>query len=89
MSEKRSIFALVLTWDCQLIARIDGIDGNFLFGNLQSPQPATGVQHPPSCLGVFQVSRARALVHTNCFIMYLGLVTHFGSPGTSLGTLAS
>lgn len=41
----------ILPWDCQLTARIDGIDGSFLFGNAQFSQFATGVQHLPLAFG--------------------------------------
>ena len=58
-------------------------------GTRNFPSSPPGCSTFPSRLGALQVSGALALVHANYFIMYLGLGTHFGSPGTSLGTLAS
>ena len=42
----------------------------------------------PSRFGTLQVSRALALIHTNYSMIHLGYETKFGSPGTSLDTLA-
>ena len=50
---------------CQLIARIDGIDGTFLFGNGAATQLAPRVHPFASRLGATQVSWGLAPVYTN------------------------
>jgi len=78
-----------LTGQCQLTARIDGIDRDFLFGNVRLPLFARGCRHSPSCFGVIQVSEGLALIINNYSDIYLGFLTFFRSPGTVPGTLAS
>lgn len=51
LNEERSIYALGLNRHCQLTARIDGIDRDFLFGNARFPQVAPGVQPLPLAFG--------------------------------------
>jgi hypothetical protein len=88
-SEICSIFALGLSLHCQLTARIDGIDRDFLFGNARFPSSRLGCSPFPSRLGTLQVSRALALIHTNYYVMYLGSGTNFRSPSISTDTLTS
>ena len=69
-------------------AEIDGIDRGFLFGNTRFPLLLLGCSPFPSRLGITKVREGLALVHTNYSIAFLGIETHFGSPGSSPGTLA-
>jgi hypothetical protein len=71
---------------CQLIARIDGIDRDFLFGNGAATGLALGCSPFPSCPGVTQVSRGLALLYTTSTNMCLGFDTAPVSPGASPGT---
>ena len=48
-----------------LTVRIDGIDRNFLFGNVRLPLFVRGCRYFPSCFGVIQVSEGLALIITN------------------------
>jgi len=50
---------------CQLTARIDGIDGDFLFGNGRHPPLARECSPFPSCLGTTQVCEGLALAQAN------------------------
>src|ERR1700684_4721704 len=82
-SEICSIFALGSSLHCQLTARIDGIDRDFLFGDARFSQLTPGCSPFPSCLGPLQVIMALTLIHTNYYVMYLGSGTNFWSPSIS------
>ena len=60
---------------CQLIARIDGIDRDFLFGNGAATGLALGCRPFPSLPGATQVSRGLALLYIAFNNMYLGFET--------------
>ena len=74
---------------CQLIARIDGIDGNFLFRNGMATGLTLGPSPFLSHLGATQVSQGLALLYIMSTNMYLGFDTILVSSGVSLVTLTS
>ena len=83
------IFSQAESEHSQLIARIDGIDGNFLFGN----SAATGLALGPSPfllhLGGTNVSQGLALLYIMSNNMYLGFDTSLVSSGASPVTFTS
>ena len=87
LSEIRSIFVRDVSEHCQLTVWIDGIDRNFLFGNGRPPCSHPGSSPFPSFLGATQVSQGLALVHTNCYIVYLDFETTLGRFGEGFVSL--
>jgi len=87
LSEICLIFVRVPGEHCQLTARIDGIDRDFLFGTRAVPGLAPGCSPFPSRLGATQVSRGLALRYTNYYNVYLGFDTAFVLSGASPVTL--
>ena len=68
-------------------AEIDGIDRGLLFGNTRLPLLLLGRSPFPSRSRTTKVREGLALVYTNYSIVFLGIETHFRSPGSSPGTL--
>ena len=87
LSEICSIFGRSESEHPQSAARIDGIDGGFLFGNARPPCSHSGCSPFPSCLGTTQVRQGLALVYTNHCIICLEFETTPGSFGEGLVTL--
>ena len=87
LSEIRSIFVQGVSEHCQLTARIDGIDGGFLFGNARLGVLALGLIHFPFLLGTVPVHGGLTPVQTNCSIVYLGCEITPGLFGEGLVTL--
>ena len=69
------------------LARIDGNDRAFLFGNARHPLLAPGCSPFPSRSGTTQVSRGLGLVHNNCIVVCLEFDTTRVSSGVSPVTL--
>jgi len=69
------------------LARIDGNDRAFLFGNARHPLLAPGCSPFPSRSGTTQVSRGLGLVHNNCAVVCLEFDTTPVSSGASPVTL--
>ena len=65
-----------------------GLIGTSFLGRRGLPCSHAGYGLFPLRLEVTQVSEGLALVNANYYNVYLGFVTHFGSPGTSPGILA-